>query len=88
MQGTRVNVDGGVRFPFTERAERARDQSYPLTIGIEGATKGSTELGKKIPAEARKVCFCCCYLRKKQSERHGQELGKILIGMKFQYEVT
>ena len=36
----RKNMDGGVGFHSTGGAEAARDQSYPLTIGMEGATEG------------------------------------------------
>ena len=39
MRGTRENMDSGVGFHSTEGAEGARDQSYPLTIGMEGATE-------------------------------------------------
>ena len=38
-RGQEKNMDGGVRFSST-RAERTRDWSYPLMIGMEGATKG------------------------------------------------
>ena len=34
-------MDGGVRHQVTGGAEGARDQSYPLTIGMEGVTKNS-----------------------------------------------
>ena len=37
MQGTGENMDDGVGFQSTRWAEGARDQSYPLTIGMEGA---------------------------------------------------
>ena len=36
MRGTEENIDSGTRFHSTGRAEGARDQSYPLTIGMEG----------------------------------------------------
>ena len=33
------NMDSGVGFYSTRRVERATDQSYPLTIGMEGTTE-------------------------------------------------
>ena len=39
MRGAGENMDGGVGFHSTGGAERARDQSYPPTIGIEEATE-------------------------------------------------
>ena len=39
MRGTGENMDGDVGFHSTGGAEEARDQSYILTIGIEGATE-------------------------------------------------
>ena len=33
------NMDGGVGFHSTGGAEEARNQSYSLTIGMEGATE-------------------------------------------------
>ena len=39
MRGTGENMNGGVGFHSTGGAEGPRDQSYPLTIGIEGATE-------------------------------------------------
>ena len=41
MRGTVENMDGGVGFHSTGRA---RDQSYHLTIGMEGATEKRTKL--------------------------------------------
>ena len=41
MRGAGENMDGGVRHQVTGGAEGARDQSYPLTIGMEGVTKNS-----------------------------------------------
>ena len=38
-RGTRENMDGGVGFHSKGGAEGARDQSYPLTIQMEGATE-------------------------------------------------
>ena len=32
-------MDGGVRFQSTRRAKRNGDWSFPLTIGLEGATE-------------------------------------------------
>ena len=39
MQGTGENMDGGLGFHSIGEAERARNQSYPLTIRMEGATE-------------------------------------------------
>ena len=39
MRGTGENMDGGVGRQSTGGAEGARDHSYPLTIGMEGATE-------------------------------------------------
>ena len=44
MRRIEENMDGGVGFQSTGGAERARDQSYPLTIGMEGATERNTKL--------------------------------------------
>ena len=57
-------MDGGVEFHFTGSAEGARDSSYPLTIGLEGATKELTELRKGSAVGVREVCFFRCYLRR------------------------
>ena len=37
-------MDGGVGRQSTGGAEGARDQSYPLTIGMEGGTKRRPKL--------------------------------------------
>ena len=37
------NMDGGMGFHSTGRAECARDKSSPLTIGMNGATKEWTK---------------------------------------------
>ena len=63
MRGTGENMDGGVGFHSTGGAEGARDQSYFLTIGMEGVTKGLAELGKGTSLGPRKVSFFHCYLR-------------------------
>ena len=39
MGGTGDNMEGGVGFHFTAGAEGARDQSYPLTIRMEGVSE-------------------------------------------------
>ena len=39
MRGIRENIDGGVGFQSTRGAEGARDQSYSVTIEMEGATE-------------------------------------------------
>ena len=39
MRGTVENMEGGVGYSFTGGAEEAGDQSYPLTIEMEGATE-------------------------------------------------
>ena len=39
MQGTGENMDGGVEFHSTRVAEGAWDQSYPLTLRMEGVTE-------------------------------------------------
>ena len=39
MRRIEENMDGGVGFQSTGGAERARDQSYPLTIGMEGGAE-------------------------------------------------
>ena len=39
MRGTGENMNGGVGLYYTEGAAGARDQSCPLTIGMEGATE-------------------------------------------------
>ena len=39
VRGTGEKMDGGVRFQSTGDAEGTRNQSYPLTIGMKGATK-------------------------------------------------
>ena len=41
MRGTGENMDGGVGFHFTGGAEGlgSRDQSHPLSIGMEEATE-------------------------------------------------
>ena len=44
MRGTGENMDGGVERQTTGGAKGARDQSYPLTIGMEGATERLTKL--------------------------------------------
>ena len=38
------NMDGGVSYQSTGGAEGARDQSYPLTIGMEGTIERKTKL--------------------------------------------
>ena len=44
MRGTGENMDGSAEFQSTEAAEEARDQSYPLTIGMGRATERRTKL--------------------------------------------
>ena len=39
MRETGENIDGGVGFHSPGGAEKARDESYPLTIGMEGDTE-------------------------------------------------
>ena len=43
MRGTGENMDGGVRFQSTGGAEGARNQSYPFTTGMVGATERRTK---------------------------------------------
>ena len=62
MRGTGENMDGGMGFHSAGRAEGARNQFYPLTIRMEGATKGLKEFRKGIYVVAREVCFFSCYL--------------------------
>ena len=46
LRGAGENMEGVMGFYSTARSEGARDQCYSPTIGMEGATKGWTELGK------------------------------------------
>ena len=48
MQMTGKDMDGGMGFPSAIKAEGTGSQLYSLTIGIEGATEGLTELGEGI----------------------------------------
>ena len=50
-------MDGGVGRQSTVEVEGARDQSYPLTIGMEGATERRPKLWKGTSVGSRKVCF-------------------------------
>ena len=49
--------------PSPRRAETTGNESYPLTIGMEGAAEVETELGKGSPVVAREVYFFCCCVR-------------------------
>ena len=44
MRETGENMDGGVGYQSAGGAEGAKDQSYPLTVGMEGATERRTKL--------------------------------------------
>ena len=57
-------MNSSVGFSSTKRAEETGGQSYPLTIGLEGATKGLTEQGKGSLVGARHACFFYYYLRR------------------------
>ena len=60
-------MDGGVGFQSSRGAEVAKDQSYPLTIGVEGATERRTMLLKGSSVESRKVCCFMVRFAGKQS---------------------
>ena len=64
MRGTGENMDGGVEFYSTGGLRGlGMDKSYPLTIGMEGATEGRMKLGKGSPVGSGKVCFFRCSLK-------------------------
>ena len=44
MRETGEKMDGGVGRQSTRGTEGAKDQSYPLTIGMEGATEKRPKL--------------------------------------------
>ena len=50
-------MDGSVERQSTGGAKGARDQSYPLTIGLMGATERRPKLRKGTSIGPRKVCF-------------------------------
>ena len=59
MRGAGENIDDGMGFYSTGRAEGARD----YMIGMQGATKRYKEFEKGSHVGAKEVCFFSCYLR-------------------------
>ena len=72
MRGTGENMDGDLGFHFTGEAEGARGWSYPLTIGMDGATGRWTKLWKGTSAGPRKVCFF-------RNNLHGSSLKDVIM---------
>ena len=57
---SRKKIEGGIGFYSTRRVEGARDQFYPLKIGMEGATKVCYIIDIQLYAnlfQARMVCM-------------------------------
>ena len=79
-------MDGGVGFYSTGGAKRAKDQSYPLTIGMDGATEGWTKLWKGSPDKVQKGLLLPVLFVRKQSEGHAYEIEEICIRIRLQYE--
>ena len=63
MQGRGENIDIGVGYNFTGRAEGLRVQCNPFIIRMEGIAKEQAELGKGSFVRGREVHFFRCYLR-------------------------
>ena len=80
MRGIGENMDEGVRFRSTRRAEKTEDYFFPLNIGMEENTKRRTQLGKGSNVGAREVCFFCCYLQRRSLEDTVRSNGRDGLG--------